>query len=62
VISFIVVLAFTLLSVLYVNRLIKYKFNNEKRANWKKIHIIAYISVYIPLLIVLYLVWTDFIN
>ncbi|WP_160689197.1 hypothetical protein [Clostridium sp. C2-6-12] len=60
-IPLIIVSIVTLLSTIYVNRLIKYKFRNEKRSVWKKLHIVAYIVVFMPLLIILYLVWTDFL-
>lgn len=59
-ISLIIVSIVTLLSAIYVYRLIKYKFKNEKRSIWKIIHIVAYIVVFMPLLIILYIVWTDF--
>lgn len=65
VISLIIVSIVTLLSAIYVYRLIKYKFKNEKRSIWKVIHIVvyivAYIVVFMPLLIILYIVWTDFL-
>ena len=60
-ISLIIVSIVTLLSAIYVNRLIKYKFKNEKRPIWKIIHILAYVAVFIPLLIIACVLWTDFL-
>lgn len=55
-VPFIIVFTITILSMMYVNRLIKLKFKDEKNSRWKTIHIIAYIIVFIPLIIVAYLV------
>ncbi|WP_160693320.1 hypothetical protein [Clostridium sp. C2-6-12] len=55
-IPFIIVFIITILSMMYVNRLIKLKFKHEENCMWKIIHIIAYIIVFIPLLVVAYLV------
>jgi len=57
--SFIIILIVAILSVMYVERLIKYKFRDEKKSVWKLIHIIAFTIVYIPLLGVISLLWID---
>lgn len=55
-IPFVVIFIITILSVMYVDRLIKLKFKDEKNSIWKTIHIIAYIILFIPLLGLAYLV------
>lgn len=55
-IPFIIVFTITILSMMYISRLIEFKFKYEENSIWKTIHIIAYIIVFIPLLIVAYLV------
>lgn len=48
--SFIIILLITILSVMYVCRLVKYKFRDEKRPIWKLLHIAAFVIVFIPFL------------
>ncbi|MFT8352644.1 hypothetical protein [Clostridium saccharoperbutylacetonicum] len=55
-IPFIIVFTITILSMMYISRLIEFKFKYEENSIWKTIHIISYIIVFIPLLIVAYLV------
>lgn len=55
-IPFIIILIATILSMMYVDRLIKIKFRDEKNSRWKIIHVIAYIITFMPLLIVAFLV------
>ena len=57
--SFILLLMISILGLMYVKRLIKYKFRDEKRPVWKIIHVIAFIIVYIPLLIFGYFALID---
>jgi len=57
--SFILILIVTIFGTMYINRLIKCKFSDEKRPLWKIIHIIAFIIGFIPFLGVWYLVLID---
>jgi hypothetical protein len=51
-IPFIIILIATILSMMYVDRLVKIKFRYEKNSRWKIIHIITFM----PLLGVAFLV------
>ena len=57
--SFILILIVTIFGTMYINRLIKCKFSDEKRPLWERIHIIAFIIGFIPFLGVWYLVLID---
>ncbi|MBF7810531.1 hypothetical protein [Clostridium beijerinckii] len=55
-IPFIIIFIFTILSTIYIDRLVRIKFLEERRSVWKAIHIVAYIIIFIPLLCIAYLV------
>lgn|GEM_PF-4633146 len=55
-IPFIIIFIITILGMMYVDRLVKFKFGDEESSIWKVIHITAYVIVFIPLLGVAYLV------
>ncbi|POO91309.1 hypothetical protein C1H57_11205 [Clostridium sp. 2-1] len=55
-IPFIIIFIFTILSTIYIDRLVSIKFRDERRSVWKAIHIVAYIIIFIPLLCITYLV------
>ena len=58
--SFIILISIvTILGIMYINRLIKYKFSDEKRPIWRIIHIITFIIGFIPFLGIWYLVLID---
>lgn len=54
--AFIIIFIITILSTMYVDKLVKYKFQSEKNSIWKVIHVVAYLTLFTPLLVVVFLV------